>query len=365
MNKKRYIFILVAFLSLFRVEAQVSIVNIQLAPYNITPEAMLAASISNSGDQQAVQMVSKLYNYNGELMLTVNSSVFQLKKGLNMPFDGNRKIGSIQYSEGSQANYIKTTHGLPSGTFKICIDLVQSATMEVADHYCDDIESDFNQFLYLVYPADKDSVESCTPLLLWTHSEPFSLLTQGEYYRMVVTEIKDHQGPDEAITINAPVMGKNYLTTHNFQYPYDAKELKAGKHYAWQVQKISNGVVTNKTEAWEFTITGKKASHENKYAALKKTLDAGYYLAENNKVFFKFEEDYSSNVISCKIYDEKRNMIEPKALNEKKNATPNFKQVGDNRYEIDLDRLNVKEGFHTLEVKSEKGELFLLKFYVQ
>jgi len=47
--------------------AQVSVVNIQLMPYNVTPDGLLAASIMNNGSPQQVQLISKLYNFNNEL----------------------------------------------------------------------------------------------------------------------------------------------------------------------------------------------------------------------------------------------------------------------------------------------------------
>ncbi|MGQ0829858.1 MAG: hypothetical protein ACT4ON_15835 [Bacteroidota bacterium] len=366
MLKKKIIFAFWMFFMTAIGSAQVSVVSIQLLPYNISPEAMLSASIMNNSAAQQVEMISKLYNFNNELLLTVRSLPFNLKSGINAPFDGNRKIALAEYSSNNQANYIKTTHGLPSGAFKICIEVIYTKNAEPADQFCDEIESDFNQYLYLVFPTDKDVIETKTPLLTWSHSEPFNILSQGEYYRMIVSDINANQSPEEAITINTPLMMRNYLTTHSLQYPYDAKELQEGKHYAWQVQKVANGVVINKTEAWEFSVITTEPLKENKYAVLKKVLDGGYYVAENNKVFFKFEEKYTSGNISCVIYNSKREAIKPKVENEgTANAALNFKQNGYNRYEINLNDLDIEEGFHTLEVRNEKREITLLKFYVQ
>lgn len=366
MNKKIAITFLHILLFSIILKGQVSVVSIQLQTYNVTPDAMLSATISNLGGDQQVQIVSKLYNFNNEILLSVKSTPFIAKKGLNSPFDGTRKVSGVEYSVGNQAEYIKTTHGLPSGTYRVCIDVIQSQTVEVLDQFCDELESDYNQFLFLVYPADNDTIESTTPVLIWSHSEPFSVLSQGESYRMVVSEIKDKQDADEAISINSPLMLKNYLTTHNLQYPYDAKELIAGGRYAWQVQKIANGVITNKTEAWEFIVRKDKPLVDNKYTSLRKVLDAGYYFAANDKIFFRFDEEYASDKISIKIYNSKRELVKPKAHSEEINKSiVNYKQNGYNRYEINLNELEVETGFYTLETKNGNGELYLLKFYVQ
>src|ERR1043165_1827578 len=159
-------------------KAQVSIVNIQVMPYNITPEAMLSASVMNNADPQQAELISRLYNFNNELLLTVQSSPFTLKKGLNSPAEGSRRVSSTVYGSSSHAEYIRTTKGLPTGTFRICVDVIVSKAQEPQDQFCDEIESNFNQYLYLVYPADKDTIDTKTPLLNWTHSEPFSVLTQ-------------------------------------------------------------------------------------------------------------------------------------------------------------------------------------------
>lgn len=353
--------------SVIIVKAQVSVVNLQLMPYNVTPDGLLAVSIMNNGASQQVQLVSKLYNFNNELLMTVKSNSFNLKQGLNAPFDGSRKVSSSEYSKSQQAEHIKITHGLSSGTFKVCVNIIQISTSEIVDEFCDEIESNFNQYLYLVTPADKDTIETPTPLLLWAHSEPFNILSQGEYYRIVVTEMKEKQGAEEAVTINTPVMAKNYLTTHSFQYPYDAKELRTGKHYAWQVQKLANGVITNKTEAWEFVMREKPEEKEIKYVAMQQMIDASFYTAHNRKVYFKYIEEYGSQGNINPILKNDAGKEFPISINKDQKELSNvvnLKNVGDNRFILDLNGENLKPGFYVLQIKNEKKEMYYLKIYL-
>lgn len=348
-------------------KAQVSVVNLQLMPYNVTSDGLLGASIMNNGSLQQIQLISKLYNFNNELLVTVKSNSFDLKQGLNSPFDGSRKVASAEYSSSQQANHIKATHSLPSGTFKICISIIQSTTSEVADEFCDEIESSFNQYLYLITPADKDTVETSTPLLIWSHSEPFNILSQGEYYRMIVSEIKNNQGAEEAVTINTPLMAKNYLTTHSLQYPYDAKELKAGNHYAWQVQKMANGIITNKTEAWEFVIRKNPEEKEIKYVAMKQRIDASYYTAYNEKVYFKFIEEYNSQGNITALIKSDNGKEYPISITKDEKSTETItkiKSIGDNRFILDLNKEHLKSGYYVLQIKNEKKDVYYLKFYL-
>lgn len=367
MNKLK-IFILAFMLTNFTIKAQVSIVNIQVMPYNITPDALLAATIMNSGNVQQVQVVTRLYNFSSELLMTVKSAPFSIKQGLNSAFDGGRKVVGTEYASSNQGSYIKTTNGLPSGTFRICVDIMSIQSSDIQDEFCDEIESNFNQYLYLVYPSDKDIIETKTPMLTWTHSEPFSILSQGESYRMIVAEIKDKQSAEESITINSPLMMKNYLTSHSLQYPYDAKELVEGKRYAWQVQKIANGVIINKTEAWEFSIKKNPEETELKYVALKQVVDGSFYTTYG-KIYFKFSEDYNSKgSISACIRSEKGKefpiTIARDELKEKNGTVSKIKNIGDNRFILDLDKDNIKPGYYTMEIRNEKRETYYLKFYL-
>jgi len=350
-----------------KIFAQVSVVSLQLPPFNVTPESMQSATISNTGSPIQVEMISKLYNFNNELLLTVKTAPFNLNTGINLPSSG-RRVSSVAYGSGNQAEYIKTTHGLPNGNFKICVNLIATGNIEQLDEFCDEIVSDFNQFLYLVYPGDKDTVESA-PMLTWTHSEPFSVLTQGESYRMVVSEIKDKQGADEAITINTPVLLRNYLTTHNLQYPYDAPELKKGVSYAWQVQKITNGVIINKTEAWVFVLRNKPEEKELKYVALKQSIDANFYTTYTGKIYFKFNEEYATAgtitafIISDSGVETALKIVKDDA-DAKTGSGSQIKVVGDNRFILDLDKEKLKPGFYTMKIKNEKKEVYYLKLQI-
>ena len=352
------------------VKAQVSIVNISVQPFNVTPEALLNVGIMNSENEKQVQIITQLYSSTNIVLLTVKSQSFKLNKGLNSGGSGDRRVANVEYSSTSQGNYLKTTHNLTSGRYKICSSILVEGGADKVDDFCDELEADFNQYLYLVNPLDNDTIETKNPILSWTHSEPFTLLNQGEFYRMIVSEMKKDQSAEEAITINTPAMVKNYVKEHQVQYPYDAKELKDGTKYAWQVQKLSDGVVVNKTESWVFNTKTINELKSMKYVALKNQLDGSYYNAYDGKVYFKFSEEYKSQgQLKFNLTDVKSKIIDININQDKektKNATPTteLKTSGDNRYELNLDAKKLNSGFYTLEVKNEKNESFYLKIFL-
>lgn len=349
--------------------SQISILNTNLNSLNVTPESLCQVNIMNgASSEMQVTLEAKLLNSTGENILTVKTNPFRLIAGMNNGFQLNYTIQSTIYSGSGQAQYIRTTHTLPSGNFKYCVSVV-ALTGEGGDDFCEDMVSDITSFLNLVFPYDKDTIDTPFPLLTWMHSEPFNILAQGEYFRMIVVELNSDQGAEAGILSNNPVYYKNYMTTHQQQYPFDAKELEDGRRYGWQVQKISNGTVIDKTESWEFTLRKSNLKPDNKYATLRKKHDGSYYTANNDKIFFRFEESYVSGELKCRILDEKRNEIKPEVTNEKsvqaQKERINVKSAGANYYEIDLNDLKLKPGFYELEVTNTKNEKFVLRFQIE
>lgn len=371
-NKKVLSLIVVFFAASLGVKSQVSITNISIQGFNITPESLLNVGIINNGNEVQVQLLTQVFNSSSSVLMTVKSKPFVLKNGLNIGNSSERKVLSINYASSNQASYIKTAHNLPSGRYKICASVLPIGGADKMDDLCEELEAEFNQYLYLINPNDGDTIETKNPLLSWTHSEPFTILNQGESYRMVVTEIKKNQSADDAITVNSPVMSKNYLVDHQLQYPIDAKELKEGAIYAWQVQKLSDGVVINKTEAWTFVTRNVSNAQSVKYIAVKPELDGSYYSANNGKVYFKFSEEYKTEGrMRFQLLDAKSNPIDiqierdfPNEIDLKSTDQMKLKVLGDNQYELDLNQKHIKSGFYTLVIKNEKSEAFYLKIFL-
>jgi hypothetical protein len=349
--------------------AQISILNASTNNYNITPAGLLELNIMNFQNDIQVIVEGKILTAQNEPILDVISTPFILKKGMNITSQIGLHIASAVYSASEQANYIKTSHTLPSGKYHYCAFIKSLPNDIVTDEYCQDIESDVSTFLFLVSPPDKEEIETKYPVLIWTHSEPFSLTNQSDYYRIIVADLFADQSPEAAINTNVPLYMKNYLTSHSILYPIDAKELEVGKKYAWQVQKLNNGTIVNKTEAWEFKLKAPETVRENKYAVLKKQLDADFYTVDRY-LYFTYDENYDPAVTKIQIIDSKRKAVDPKIKNDlNPNGTSsnpiNVNKMGDNRFSIDMNLLNVSKGYYTLEVTNSKNELYLLKFYVQ
>jgi hypothetical protein len=355
----------------YKMPAQINILGANFTVYNVSPGTLCDINVMNANAFEInVVVESKLYNANNEVLLHVKTNVLKLRTGLNSVLAANPGIALTEYSGSKHAQYIKTSKTLPSGKFKFCCVITTvDASDPQQDEYCDEIESDNNNFLYLVSIADKDEIETSFPVLMWNHSEPFNLLAANEFYRLVLVELNKDQSPDAAVTVNPPLYVKNFLTTHNVQYPADARKLEPGKTYAWQVQKTGNGAIIDKTEAWQFTVKKNEKNLPNKYAVVKKEIDGGYYEVSDEKIYFKYDEVYTGNNMLCKIKNDKNEYIDIKVKNENVKSgqvseSGSLKSKGQNYFEFDLVEYHLKKGFYLLEVTNEKREISYLKFLI-
>jgi hypothetical protein len=346
--------------------AQISILNTNLNSLNITPQSLCQVNIMNGASTEVqVMLEAKLLNSANENVLTVKTNSFSLAVGMNNGLGLNYTIQSSTFGITGQAQYVNTTHTLPSGNFKYCVSVIALTDIN-GDDYCEDIVSDISSFLNLVYPYDKDTIETANPLLTWTHSEPFNILSTGDHFRMLVVELSADQSAEAGVIANNPVFLKDYVGSHQVLYPYDARQLEEGKRYGWQVQKLSNGTIIDKTEAWEFTLKKTIVAADNKYTTLKKKQDGSIYLASNEKIFFRYTESYTGGTLNYIILNDKMEEMKPEIKNDKiKEEESAMKNNGANYYEIDLSSLNLKKGFYDLEVFGSKNEKYVLKFKVE
>lgn len=99
------------------------------------------------------------------------------------------------------------------------------------------------------------------------------------------------------------------------------------------------------------------------YAELSKKLDGGYsMLTAENKLYFKYTGEYIDKELNYTIYNSSRADVTSSCtlLNLSNYTNPPINKYGDNRYEMDCASLTT--GYYTLEIKNEKGELYLLRF---
>ncbi len=343
-----------------QLHGQVKIVSSSFSSYNVSPESMCGINVSNNSGEISFIIESKILNIQGVELIKAVSNIITIKNGVYNSLQCGLKVNSVNYQNNSVSEFVKLYRQLPSGKYNYCVSIKVNDAAE--DELCEDIESENSSFLMLVNPIDKDTIETFNPTLIWTHSESFNVLQQGEYFRMIVTDIKSDQNSESAININSPMLQQNFLTKHNVLYPLDAPKLVSGGRYAWQVQKVVNGIITNKTEAWEFVLKSKKDPIKMMVEVTPK-LNVAPYIVTDEKIYFMFKEEYVSSGQKLNSVIANSKGEELKLNLENRNSL--LKQTGANRYEADLRGLGLKEGEYTLKIYNEKNQPFLLKFSIK
>lgn len=365
MNMRRIALLFLFVINSGIVMSQITITGAQFSSYNLTPTTMCNVSVMNNQTEMQVFLYVNITNSSNEILVTIETNPILLHLGLNIITGGNVTFSRVAYGTSSQANQLQSTHLLPSGSYMYCCGIV-GLSSEGGDDYCEEFESEIASNLNLIYPDHQDTIETVNPALVWSHSESFSMLTASESFRLVLVELLENQSADNAIVLNSPIFIMNNLNTHSIIYPIDASALLKGKSYVWQIQKITNGIATKFSEAWQFTIKNDVIAKDNGYAVLKKKLDASFYTIRDGRLCFKFDELYNGGAFTCSIYNWEREKINPIAINSDQSIGVSVKEVGYNYFEIDLSILaNLSTGYYTLEIVNERKELLMLKFYIE
>jgi hypothetical protein len=218
----------------------------------------------------------------------------------------------------------------------------------------------------LITPDDGDSIETKNPLLTWSYMGTTVSGDQRNYYRLLMVELDDNQSAEAGIIMNQPILSMERIPGTQLFYPYDAPELKEGIWYAWQVQKIADQVIVDKSEAWKFILP--LTIEQEQYYKMKFKNDGVIYIAEDGKIRFEFVEAYQEDALSYYLYNAKQELMNVRVTaqteNEADESTVPLKRYGANYYEIDLGK-HALPGTYTLVVLDKKQQRYELKFMVK
>jgi len=350
-------------------KAQISISSVNYNTVSLNESTLLNAVVSNSASIVPVKAVVTCKNAAGEMILEATSRNFNLAPGINNINGATIGFNQLVYGNSGKALYLKNNGMMAAGNYSYCLKLIPLNNDESGDIYCEEFEAATDDFLNLITPYDNDTLDTKLPVLTWTHSEPFNTLAKNEYFKLVLTEIKQDQSADQAIFSNPVIYSKTFLNTHSLPYPQDAKELEDGKKYAWQVQKFSNNIMVNKTDVWAFNLKKPKTVLPHKYVLLRKTNDGGFYTATDDKLYFRFDEEYGPGDFIYEILNEQGEKLQPKVKKDdglQKNASQQvLLNQGVNQFELSLNGYGLKKGYYTLIVLNKKKHKFYLRFYVE
>lgn len=216
--------------------------------------------------------------------------------------------------------------------------------------------------IMLISLPDKDTIDYRYPVFNWHYtSAPDG--RDNIKYNYVLTELQTNQSALTGVTVNQPVLRINGIQGFQFVYPFDAPELQYGKRYGWQLEKTLNGIIVEKSEAWEF-ILYKVVIVPPKYAVLNSAYNATIYQVEGEGFYFKMNERYKSNgKPDCKVLNENSQSMEVQLGEDRKyGANEELEKAGREFNYLRTDIYPV--GTYTLIVRDKKGNEYNTRFRI-
>jgi hypothetical protein len=164
--------------------------------------------------------------------------------------------------------------------------------------------------------------------------------------------------------INQPLMYKTGMNNHMVYYSPSFTKLEPGKKYSWQVQRLKDGEIIERTDTWSFFYKKPTSPKVYKYAELGKEENAALYQVEDGNIYFCYFND-KPNQIEFKIYYTDKSG-EVKALTAQNDINSNSQlntfERGDNRMKIDLTKNNISSGLYKITFEDTTNKKYYLNF---
>jgi hypothetical protein len=333
--------------------SQILLVGSNVNPMLVNENSLFNVILqSNYQKSFSASIEVNITDFNNNNVITVLSSKFNMEPGANLLNDKNLNARKTSWGNNEVAKFTEINSYLLAGKYQICFHLIPHAYLEGPETFCDEIESSVISYLNLVFPADKDSIEMTRPVLYWNHSEGVTVNNAKEFYRIVVAEQKKGETPEQALLKNLPVFQRDFLSTHEVNYPSEIDELERGKTYAWHVLKLANTAVINKSEAWQFTVKEIKIPNSIEFIMLAKNSEKNVYTIEDGLLNIRIDEPSINRMMNYIIIDKTNKTV----YDSQKNKASITIKSGYNEVKIDLNKIHLKDGAYIFETVNSQNE---------
>ncbi|WP_316800443.1 DUF928 domain-containing protein [Pedobacter frigidisoli] len=217
-----------------------------------TLNGLFRAAIYNPTGIKSVRMNIVVSETRAGRIATIQTVPFQIGPGSNVIPSGVARSASIAIAQNTTANFIRRNQYFPQGDYEYAFNIISASSSEEVI-----VDQTFNHEvtppapLDLIEPYDQDEICEKRPLLTWQPSLP---AVDGQLYQLLLVEIKDKQNAVEALNYNLPVVNQKGIPANLLVYPPNAKELVAGKKYAWQVSAYKDQTIINRSDVWSFEV---------------------------------------------------------------------------------------------------------------
>lgn len=342
---KRIIVYIVSLLLAVQVRAQLS--------FNFLPEihgrsvdglAALQVQYLGADKMQGRVFVTVRENTTGALVLTIITPLHTFTPGTGNFPKSLFNASAFNFARNAYGALANQTRMFPPGEYTFCFKFDPSNKL-VNDEYeaCFDGSIQPLVPLALLNPGHQDTICQKRPLLTWQPPLPFHA---GIRFRLLLTEKKSGDAV-ENLLMSTPLLLLDNISSTSINYPTSHPELREGHTYCWQVVAYEKGMITSKSEIWEFTVQCREAvppMPNDSYRELKTMANGNYYIA-NGGIRFSFLNPYNVDKLQYAIYDIEDGGRPLKRLPDVKLAR------GHNKIDLELGELGLKvDGHYLLKV---------------
>lgn len=255
---------------------------------------------------------------NGPLLVEALSSPLSISSPFTSLNEQLVKTASLNYFNQQLKQSDLSSRSFPAGDYIYCLYVLNPVNNEMITQQCITVAVSILVPPILIYPANKESVQEKNPLLTWLSP---GALTSGTpiSYVLTLVELFAEQEPADALLRNRPLVYEKNILQTSLQYPYSAPALVYGKHYAWQVEAISNtGTSYGTTPVWSFTLNKDSISEadvykDQSYIDVRTSAQHQVYYAKGTLKLRYTDRRYPASV-SYRIFDETGNLVTKKPV---------------------------------------------------
>ncbi|MGB3077336.1 MAG: hypothetical protein WBB36_18560 [Chitinophagales bacterium] len=159
---------------------------------------------------------------------------------------------TIQYGNNNFTSTLRQTGSLPMGKYIFCATLTSADKSMLLGLSCEERQLSGSSPPFLIYPHNTQEIYTVHPLLSWHGPAPED--ESKTSYSLVLTKIKDHQAPEQAIRNNVPLVFQKNIAGTSLDYTSLFPSLEEGSSYAWKVDVFYDQQFLGSTETWQFVI---------------------------------------------------------------------------------------------------------------
>lgn len=214
--------------------AQVSVKLQQPPPNQLRATDIWKLTLINSGRTTLqITLYGTLEEAGAGIIVEGNSKPISLPPGMKTITYDDVKSGNVNFKSGKWREAFTSTGNAPSGDYEICVYIKNESGEEIGSDCIEQIV-EITSPPTLVSPADGETVHE-EKLLLFSWMPPVPVPREKITYKIKIVEIIGNQSPEAAMQRNPAWFEKTDIRTTMLQYPVSARNIEAGKKYAWIV----------------------------------------------------------------------------------------------------------------------------------